>query len=142
MPFVAEKMCDLLRKVLSFAVEKIPIIEDSASNEQKVLKKKIRQKIILRDKIIAVTKMRRFFNVIQEENDNIVKLKALSPSGRLPAGILRKGHTAIENAVSDFFQAQKADKKNEQLPGPSGSKIEKRKHEVGFRGRVQFKSRR
>jgi len=143
MPFVAEKMCDLLNNVLSFAVENIPIIEEATSNEQKLLKQKIREKIILRDKILAVTKMRRFFNVIQEENDNIVKLKALSPSGKLPIGILRKGSAAIENAVSEFFQAQKADKQNEQLPGQSGSKIEERKHEVGFRrpGRVLFKSR-
>jgi len=149
MPFAAEKVCELLNDVLSFAVEKIPTIEEPTSknikdmlSEQKLVQQKMRQKMILRDKIAAVTRMRRFFNVIKEENENIVKLKALTPSGRLPAGILRKGSAAIVNAVSGFFQAKEADKRNMQLPGPIRSKTEEPKHHVRFRkSGILFKRR-
>jgi len=108
MPFVAEKVCEILNNSLSFAMEQTQVTDA-----------KDQEKGILKDKIIAVAKMRRFFNMIQEENENIVKLKALSPSKRLPAGILSKGAAAIAKAVSGFVQAKEADRENMKLPDPS-----------------------
>jgi len=77
---------------------------------------------VIKEKILAVSKMRKVFRVIREENDNIVKLKALSPSGRLPAGILSKGSKAIAEALSSFEKARNADLENMQLPGPGKRK--------------------
>merc|ERR1719419_1955625 len=108
MPFVAEKVCEILNNSLSFAMEQTQVTDA-----------KDQEKGILKDKVIAVAKMRRFFNMIQEENENIVKLKALSPSKRLPAGILSKGAAAIAKAVSGFVQAKEADRENMKLPDPS-----------------------
>jgi len=84
---------------------------------------------VIKEKIRAVSKMRKVFRVIREENDNLVKLKALSPSGRLPAGILSKGSKAIADALSSFEKARKADLENMQLPGPM-----KRKKSVNKEG--------
>lgn len=77
---------------------------------------------VIKDKISAVTKMRKVYNMLREENDNIVKLKALSPSGQLPAGILRKGAEAIAEAVSTFEKAREADLENMRLPKSSERK--------------------
>jgi len=107
-PFVAEKVCEILNNSLSFAMEQTQLTDA-----------KDQEKVILKDKIIAVAKMRRFFNMIKEENENIVKLKALSPSKRLPAGILGKGSAAIANALSGFVQAKEADRENMKLPNKS-----------------------
>jgi len=71
---------------------------------------------VIKDKIVAVTKMKKMFNMLCEENDNILKLKALSPSGQLPAGILRKGAQAIAEALSSFEKAREADLENMRLP--------------------------
>jgi len=134
MPFVAEKVCEMLNKILSFAAEDkepMPVSEE----KQRLQLKKSKRNMILRDKIRAMTKLMRFYHIIQEENENIVKLKALSPSGRLPAGILAKGSAAIANAVSSFTEAKKADKPNMQLPGPVKNEIDNSK-QFGFRTRM------
>jgi len=134
MPFVAEKVCEMLNKILSFAAdekEPVPVSEE----KQRLQQKKTKRNMILRDKIRAMTKLMRFYHIIQEENENIVKLKALSPSGRLPAGILAKGSAAIANAVSSFTEAKKADKANMQLPGPVKNEIDNSK-QFGFRTRM------
>jgi len=145
MPFVAEKVCDMLKNVLSFAVaKKRPLNDLSYSNKRDMVKRdmvsnqtgiaeKVRRRTIIKDKILAISKMKRFFNVVQEENENILKLKALSPSGRLPAGILSEGSDAIANAVSCFTQAKIADKVNMQLPGPVKDDNENSKIQFGFR---------
>jgi len=134
MPFVAEKVVEMLNKVLSFAAEEtkpVPVSEE----KQRLQMKKSKRNVILRDKIRAMTKLMRFYHIIQKENENIVKLKALSPSGRLPAGILAKGSAAIADAVSSFTEAQKADKLNMQLPGTVKNEIDNTK-QFGFRTRM------
>merc|ERR1712173_37414 len=68
-------------------------------------------------KVIAVTKLMRMYKVLKENQDNIIKLKQLSPSGTLPSGVLAGGAKSIERAISTFSNAKAADKVNEALPG-------------------------
>jgi len=84
--------------------------------EQEMAENQKQRVSVIKEKILAVSKMRKVFRVIREENDNIVKLKALSPSGRLPAGILSKGSEAIAEALSSFEKARNADMENMKLP--------------------------
>merc|ERR1719317_1755783 len=95
--------------------------------EQERAEKQKQHVSVIREKILAVSKMRKVFRVIREENDNIVKLKALSPSGRLPAGILSKGSEAIAEALSSFENARNADLENMKLPKPLKRKSSKKK---------------
>jgi len=83
---------------------------------------KRKRNVILKDKIRAMSKMVRFFKVLKKENENIVKLKALSPSGKLRAGILSKGSAGIESELADFAKAKEADKNSMKLPGPMDAK--------------------
>jgi len=120
----------VLNSILSYSVEKSNTegksdLEDSSGRleynrkEQERVEKQERLYSVIKDKVNAVSKMRKVFRVIREENDNIVKLKALSPSGRLPAGILSKGSEAIAEALSSFENARNADLENMQFPGAS-----------------------
>jgi len=111
MPFLAEKVCLMLTNVLAFTIKSRAALE----NDRSVPQKKRKQRTV-RDKIIAVTKMIHFYHVIQQENENIVKLKALTPSGKLPVGILGQGPAAIERELLIFTKAKEADKKNMKLP--------------------------
>lgn len=83
--------------------------------EMRLREDKRRHNAVLKEKIMAVTKMLRVFKMIRAQNNNIAKLKSLLPSGQLPIGILRKGSGAIENALN-FAQATVADVANEKLP--------------------------
>lgn len=129
MPFVAEKVCDMLYNVLAFGAQDAPIQEEKVKPES-IIK---RRGLILRDKVLAVSRMMKVYNVIREEQENIVKLKALSPSGRLPNGILTKGPDAIVKAVSGFSSAQEADRTNERMPQVGKLTKQASKVQVGFR---------
>merc|ERR1739842_56045 len=72
---------------------------------------------VLKGKVIAVTKLMRMYKVLKENQDNIVKLKQMGPSGTLPSGVLAGGAKSIERAISSFSNAKAADKVNEALPG-------------------------
>merc|ERR1712083_14660 len=72
---------------------------------------------VLKGKVVAVTKLMRMYKVLKENQDNIIKLKQLSPNGHLPCGVLAGGAKSIEQAISSFSNAKAADKVNEALPG-------------------------
>jgi len=129
MPFLAEKVCGMLSNVITFALKSKDSSEQVLKQEtdDSLPQKKIKKRTILRDKIIAVTKMIHFYNVIQQENENIRKLKALTPTGKLPVGLLGKGPAAIERELLLFTKAREADKKNMKLPlEEAKSKLTKR----------------
>jgi len=138
MPFVAEKVCDMLYNVLAFGAQ--GDVSGLPTPMSKPEEKKEKKRNILRDKVKAVSKLMKVYNVIRQEQDNIVKLKALSPSGRLPNGILSQGPKAIQQAVSTFSEAQKADKENEKLPDATGLVNVSTREQVGFRDRAVMKS--
>lgn len=91
--------------------------------ENKLLEEKRKRTARLKDKIRAMSKMVRFFKVLKNENENIEKLKALSPDGKLRVGVLSKGSAGIADELADFAKALEADKNNMRLPISSdGSK--------------------
>lgn len=46
----------------------------------------------------------------------ILKIKNISPDGKLPRGILLEGKPAIKNAAKQFNIAQELDRENEKRP--------------------------
>merc|ERR1712228_1093904 len=97
LPFVAEKVTDMLYSILSYENEDAQTVDENAivhvSNTEK-----------------AATK------VLKENQDNIIRLKQLSPSGKLPSGVLAGGSGSIEKAIGSFNDARAADKVNEAAP--------------------------
>jgi len=117
LPFVAEKVTDMLWQIIQHGSEMDGITESQSvtvSRENPGLNNKAN---ILREKVLAVTKMMQMYKTLRQEQESIVKLKQLSPNKKLPHGILAQGSDAIRQAVSTFNNAKATDKNNEAIPG-------------------------
>eukprot|EP01083_Nonionella_stella_P283002 963183_1 len=114
LPFVAEKVTDMLYSIISY--QNTTVDTDNAKVQITKDKGNVSKTNVLKGKVVAVTKLMRMYKVLKENQNNIVKLKQLSPNGKLPAGILAGGTKEIERAISSFNEAKKADKVHEALP--------------------------
>ncbi|KAK9474127.1 Metallo-dependent phosphatase [Dipodascopsis tothii] len=72
----------------------------------------------MKQKILAIGRMARMFQVLREESESVSELKAVS-GGRLPAGTLMQGAQGVKDAISSFEEARKMDRANESLPPTS-----------------------
>jgi serine/threonine-protein phosphatase 2B catalytic subunit len=81
----------------------------------------------LKNKILAIGRMSRVFQVLREESEKVTELKTVS-GGRLPAGTLMLGAEGIKNAINGFEDARKVDLQNERLP-PSHEEVVKHQEE-------------
>ena len=81
----------------------------------------------IKNKILAIGRLSRVFQVLREESERVTELKTAS-GGKLPAGTLMLGAEGIKQAIHNFEDARKVDLQNERLP-PSAEEIEKRSAE-------------
>lgn len=144
LPFVGEKITDMLIAILSVSSEdelkedqttpasvsgpvsppvnaNIPMDPDSIEYKRRAIK----------NKILAIGRLSRVFQVLREESERVTELKTAS-GGRLPAGTLMLGAEGIKNAISSFEDARKVDLQNERLP-PSHEEVTRQSEE----GRAQ-----
>merc|ERR1711972_1086751 len=115
LPFVAEKVTDMLYSIVSYEGAKVEA--DATVQVTDATAQSVKKGNVLKGKVVAVTKLMRMYKVLKENQDNIVRLKQLSPSGTLPSGVLAGGSKSIELAISSFKGARQADKVNEAVPG-------------------------
>jgi len=133
LPFVAEKATSMLHSILNQAEKeasgksKSVVASDSSDMKEKSQ--------ILKNKVLAVTKMMNLFKLLREEQQNVVTLKQLSPSKKLPNGILAKGPEAIKDAISNFSKTKAADRINDAYPhlDEKGEMMMKRSQSRGTR---------
>lgn len=65
---------------------------------------------------MAISKMQKMLTTLREESEMILKIKGMSPDGKIPRGLLLEGKTAIRNAHNDFSNAMNLDSVNEKRP--------------------------
>merc|ERR1740123_1535210 len=86
LPFVAEKVTDMLYSILSY--ENTDNLDNS--NDKVVTQANAKGKKatggVLKGKVVAVTKLMRMYKVLKENQNNIVQLKQLSPKGKKATG--------------------------------------------------------
>ncbi|KAJ9625956.1 serine/threonine-protein phosphatase 2B catalytic subunit [Exophiala oligosperma] len=133
LPFVGEKITDMLIAILN-TCSKEELEEDTPSasitaetpplSEAESIEAKRRA---IKNKILAIGRLSRVFQVLREESERVTELKTQS-GGRLPAGTLMLGAEGIKQAIHNFEDARKVDIQNERLP-PSPEEIEKRSAE-------------
>ena len=56
------------------------------------------------------------FTTLREDQELILKIKNISPDGKLPRGLLLEGRPAIKNAAKQFTFAAEMDAVNEKRP--------------------------
>ena len=56
----------------------------------------------MKGKVSSVARMNRMYTTLREESEMLLKIKNISPDGKLPRGILLEGKPAIKN--SKFIQ--------------------------------------
>jgi len=130
LPFVAEKVTDMLANVLEYdddsdeedvtetqpdgtTVTKRKKREKHASAEETVIEKR---GPLLKKKVLAVTKILRMYKILRQESESIVALKQLTPNHKIPLGLLRDGADKIKEVLLSFETAKKADQVNEVRP--------------------------
>ncbi|KAI9149350.1 Serine/threonine-protein phosphatase 2B catalytic subunit [Paramyrothecium foliicola] len=131
LPFVGEKFTDMLLAILSTCSEE-ELKEETpmstspsspasiASEDPNSIEYKRKA---IKNKILAIGRMSRVFQVLREESERVTELKTAS-GGRLPAGTLMSGAEGIKNAIHGFEDARKVDLQNERLP-PSHEEVVK-----------------
>ena len=51
----------------------------------------------VRGKVMSVARMNRMYTTLREEKELLLKIKNMSPDGRIPRGLLLDGRPAIKN---------------------------------------------
>lgn len=135
LPFVGEKITDMLIAILN-TCSKEELEEDTSStvsgpsspplshSEQETTDAKRRA---IKNKILAIGRLSRVFQVLREESERVTELKTAS-GGKLPAGTLMLGAEGIKQAIHNFEDARKVDIQNERLP-PTHDEVSRRSME-------------
>lgn len=140
LPFVGEKITDMLIAILSTCSEEElreetpsstspggvspPVVAATTPDDPNSIEFKRRA---IKNKILAIGRMSRVFQVLREESERVTELKTVA-GGRLPAGTLMLGAEGIKNAISTFEDAKKVDIQNEHLP-PSQEEVTRHQEE-------------
>lgn len=137
LPFVGEKITDMLIAILNTCSKEEleeetpssagigPISPPLAANAPPNMDPdsvEFKRRAI-KNKILAIGRLSRVFQVLREESERVTELKTAS-GGRLPAGTLMLGSEGIKAAINNFEDARKVDLQNERLP-PSHEEVRK-----------------
>ena len=113
MPFVAEKVTDMLMVMWNVVDEDMEINEE-AEKEALITKERGQQ---LKSKIIAMGRMARMYKTIREQNESALVLKGLAPAtGSTKLGSASEEANSGLTPVHGFKDAKKLDKLNEKRP--------------------------
>lgn len=131
LPFVGEKITDMLIAILN-TCSKEELEEDtpvtvgpiSPPVDRDPIETSEAKKRAIKNKILAIGRLSRVFQVLREESERVTELKTAS-GGKLPQGTLMLGAEGIKQAINNFEDARKVDIQNERLP-PTHDEVEKR----------------
>lgn len=129
LPFVGEKVTDMLISLLNICSKEeledelqsavtSPTAGLGPESEQEQRRK------VIKNKILAIGRVSRLFQVLREESESVTELKTVSGNTKLPPGTLMLGPEGIKDAITTFEDARKYDIQNERLP-PSREELKR-----------------
>ena len=135
LPFVGEKITDMLLAILNTCSKEELEEENPTPNSAGPVSPVAGGPVVsavdaeasefkrraIKNKILAIGRLSRVFQVLREESERVTELKTAS-GGRLPAGTLMLGAEGIKQAINNFEDARKVDLQNERLP-PSHDEV-------------------
>ena len=133
LPFVGEKITDMLIAILNTCSkqeleEDTPTTVSSGPSSPPLSKSDVdsadAKRRAIKNKILAIGRLSRVFQVLREESERVTELKTAS-GGKLPAGTLMLGAEGIKQAIHNFEDARKVDIQNERLP-PTHDEVSRR----------------
>ncbi|PYH80188.1 Metallo-dependent phosphatase [Aspergillus uvarum CBS 121591] len=137
LPFVGEKITDMLIAILNTCSKEeleeetptsvSPTAPSSPPAAQMDVESSEFKRRAIKNKILAIGRLSRVFQVLREESERVTELKT-AVGGRLPAGTLMLGAEGIKQAITNFEDARKVDLQNERLP-PSQEEVIRRSEE-------------
>ncbi|PYH48866.1 serine/threonine-protein phosphatase 2B catalytic subunit [Aspergillus saccharolyticus JOP 1030-1] len=137
LPFVGEKITDMLIAILNTCSKEeleeetptsvSPTAPSSPPTAQMDTESSEFKRRAIKNKILAIGRLSRVFQVLREESERVTELKTAA-GGRLPAGTLMLGAEGIKQAITNFEDARKVDLQNERLP-PSQEEVIRRSEE-------------
>ncbi|PVU88649.1 hypothetical protein BB559_004477 [Furculomyces boomerangus] len=132
LPFVAEKVSEMLLSILSICTKYEPEnqntnvkkpdidrIENGDTTFEQNMNKQTKKSVVsesIAKKIFAIGKMARLFRVLREEAETVSELKSILGVDSLPAGQLSSGIDGLRKAIISFEEAKEGDIDNEKLP--------------------------
>jgi len=135
LPFVGEKITDMLIAILNTCSKEE--LEDETPTSSGPSSPPLAnmdpdstdfKRRAIKNKILAIGRLSRVFQVLREESERVTELKTAS-GGRLPAGTLMLGAEGIKQAIHNFEDARKVDLDNERLPPTHEEVTEKSKED-------------
>lgn len=126
MPFLAEKVTGMLFNILKTCTPaELRELNDEVPTEE-VLKQvkaesaeaqdKIKRKMHLKQKISSMGKMNVMLTRLRENSEDLLKMKNMSPDGKLPRGLLFQNRSAIKFDQNTFALTKDLDAGNEKRP--------------------------
>ncbi|KAH3746237.1 serine/threonine protein phosphatase calcineurin A [Pelomyxa schiedti] len=128
LPFVAEKVADLLIAFLRLCDDDNPDLPPEDDNDKEldelfgthdpasIVKERAARKAALQNKIMGVSRFMTMFQTLRNEREAVNQIKAITPSASVPKGLLLEGPHALKRALGSFKAAQEADRINEKRP--------------------------
>lgn len=134
LPFVGEKVTDMLISLLSICSKEeldddTPTVTTPATPGTGVETESEQRRKVIKNKILAIGRVSRLFQVLREESESVTELKTVSGNAKLPPGTLMLGPEGIKDAITTFEDARKYDIQNERLP-PSREELSKMETEA------------
>ena len=93
-PFLAEKVTNMLYNIVKRGEEGEPDVDELGADRQKVIIGKIN----------SVARINKMFATLREESEMLLKIKNMSPDGKLPRGLLLAGKPAIKNGKNYYYK--------------------------------------
>lgn len=144
-PFVAERVFDILYSVLNICTEEeleqgTPLSKELARSIEEVKKRPTTkmhgssttshvsissdEKTALRKKILAIGRVSRMFNILRQEAEKVEQLRNLSGGSKLPKGVLLGGKNELDKKINTFEEARLADLRNEGMPMSDSERVD------------------
>lgn len=139
LPFVGEKITDMLLAILNICTKEELLEDDKAAvvdssrtfistEAPAAIGDKDAKKVAFRHKVLAVARMAKMFQTLRQDSEAIAELKHVMGTTQLPAGTLALGSEGIKQAILTFEEARQADIENERLPPLDPNASSRRTH--------------